>query len=71
MASELAKRVAAKFLAGKESDDTVAAIPKSKPGLQMFRKYLDTMEKALDEGDSEGFDKAMGELHGAWKKVNP
>ena len=71
MATEIAKRVASRFLAGEQPDDIVAALPKSKPGLQMFKGHLDKMTKALEEGDSNTFDSEMGQLYGAWKKVNP
>jgi hypothetical protein len=69
--TELAKRVASRFLAGEESDDIVAALPKSKPGLQMFKGHLEKMMEAIEGGDSDTFDSEMGRLHGAWKKVNP
>lgn len=70
--SSIANRVAARVLKaeGHEAEaDAVAKLPSSKPGMQMIKGMLDDLNKAYEEGDASGFEKALEALNRSHDKI--
>lgn len=78
--SDISSRVASKFLASRghiaeaEAIETevaqTAALPKSGPGMQMFKGMLDNLMAAYEEGNGDAFGDALDALQDSHVKLN-